>query len=300
VLPRALARAAAAGADKILVCATARASVAVTKVAALALRRTRFAMVVHDPPVPGIGRGGGRDGQDVAALRALMQVAQPRNLRYLFLGATIEARVLEAVPALRGATAWLDHPYLFEPANGAAAPRPDVVRFGALGVGGGDKEVALLARVAEDVRAARTRRAAEFVWIGPLHGAAGARAFALPAGGRALPRREFDRHVGAIDYGLLVHASGACGYKASGSFLDALSHAKPVIALRTPHLEAQFARLGEIGWLCDTAAEVRARILDIVEGDALEAYARQRATILAAREAFAPATVAGRLRSAFA
>jgi hypothetical protein len=74
--------------------------------------------------------------------------------------------------------------------------------------------------------------------------------------------------------------------KASGVLLDAASHVKPIIALRTDELSYYFELFGDLGILCESAAEMKHVVFDIIRNPPSIAYAEQQANLLTARDFF--------------
>jgi glycosyltransferase involved in cell wall biosynthesis len=100
-----------------------------------------------------------------------------------------------------------------------------------------------------------------------------------------LTRDDLAAHLKDASYLVMPYDASAYGRtKASGVFLDAVSYVKPIIAFRTDELSYYFALFGELGSLCDTAAEMKAVVLDIVRSPPSTAYAEQQANLLRARD----------------
>jgi len=82
--------------------------------------------------------------------------------------------------------------------------------------------------------------------------------------------------------------------------LDTLAVGKPLIAIRNPQFEEMFRDLGDIGYLCDDAGQMRELILSIARDPPRERYRRQSEAILAGRRIFQPAAVGSQLRDILA
>ena len=84
---------------------------------------------------------------------------------------------------------------------------------------------------------------------------------------------------------------------ASTSFLDAISSVKPGIYLRNPYLEECFAKMGDIGYLCDTIDDVRACMRSVLNEFPTSRYVRQCRTIFTTRHIFDPAAIRTRFHT---
>jgi len=235
--------------------------------------------------------------------RALERGGNP-GLRYLVFGAPIQRELARELPALAGRLVCMDLPHFACPLPETGGPPGDPVRFGSLGVAHRDKGSELFFRLAREVTAAATARRAEFVLVGhlvdrPLRGLApGPVRISSPHA--PLSRAEFAAQAQALDYCLFLYPPEAYRLRASAALLDAFALAKPVIALRTPLTEHYFARLGDIGFLCEDYEGMRRAVLAILDGGCGERYLRQRETLREARGCFTPASLAPRLREALA
>ena len=241
------------------------------------------------------------DGHDEGWFPRVLRMSEPGRLRYLLLSPSIEREVLAVAPRLEGATAAVEHPYLF------ARPAPHLpagpaVRFGSIGVGLREKGLAQVVALARDVLDARQGKAS-FVHIGPVREADLAEAardvIAFPCSNGFLAREAFEREIAALDYAVFLYPKDSYRFSVSGAFLDAISLLKPVIALRNPYFEHCFEVMGDIGYLCDTLDEVHQRTREICARFPKSHYLAQREQIRKGREAMAPASVAQGLRAAF-
>jgi hypothetical protein len=84
---------------------------------------------------------------------------------------------------------------------------------------------------------------------------------------------------------------------ASASFLDALSYGIPGLYLRNRYIEHYFDRMGDIGYLCSTAAEIEETALSLAADFPVSRYVQQRQNILLGRQVFDPKTIATQLRA---
>ena len=73
---------------------------------------------------------------------------------------------------------------------------------------------------------------------------------------RPLPREEYDRLAGELDYMLFFYPTDSYRLTASGAVMDAIAMRKPVIALRTDYFEYIFGKFGKAGYLVDSTEQM--------------------------------------------
>jgi hypothetical protein len=112
-----------------------------------------------------------------------------------------------------------------------------------------------------------------------------------------LSRAEFTARLAALHYVFLPIREGYYNLSASGAFLDAMTWAKPVIARALPIVTPHFRRFGDIGYLCDSDADMRSAVETIVTEMDTARYARQVAAMQTLRAARTPAALAGTYRA---
>lgn len=229
-----------------------------------------------------------------------LRMRNPAGLRYLFLSPTIESEVLSRVPSLSGATAAIDHPYLFADPP-AHDPQTPPVRLGSLGVARGGRGLDALVEVARAALSLRTGKVS-FVHVGPVQDpdlAEKARdVVSFPLRGWT-PRAEYEREVARLDYALFLAPPDAFRFSVSGAFMDAVSMLKPVVALRNPFFEHCFERMGDIGYLCDTVWQVQELIGQLAHRFPRSHYRAQQEELRKGRSVFGPEAVGEAVRGAF-
>ena len=212
----------------------------------------------------------------------------PERLSYIVFGESIERELVARFPSLRGHLVSLDLPYHY------AAPEEYVpfldrtVSFGSLGVLRKVKGSQLFLELAGEVMAATTAYRPRFVCIGPvvdkklrklLSGAV-----SIPSPDAPLPVEEYAAHAGKIDYAVLLHGAGTTLLQGSGVLFDAFSYLKPVIATRSPFFSSYFEKMGNIGYLCDSYADIKRVMLRLLNDPPVDEYLMQRKALLAGRE----------------
>ena len=233
-------------------------------------------------------------------MRLVFRLPQPRRLRYVALGESILRSLREFQPRAAHSTAAFEIPFswtVHELPETQVAPSP--VRFGYFGVSGGrgkgfDRFVALATQIREEFPESR------FMMVGHLSTEADRRRYArmqedFPVA--PLTQAEYARRAEEVTYAVSLTDPNVYRVGASTSFLDAISSVKPGIYLRNPYLEECFARMGDIGYLCDTYQDVCDCIRSVMNEFPLSRYARQRRNILMMRHMFEPAAISPHLRT---
>ena len=115
-----------------------------------------------------------------------------------------------------------------------------------------------------------------------------------------LTREAYERLLQQTSYTIFPYDPGFYSLVASGAVLDTLAAGKPLIALRNSQFQEMFAAMGDIGYLCDDVAEMRAVVAGILKDPPHARYRQQSENILARRSVYAPASVGDELRRLFA
>ncbi|NLB96005.1 MAG: glycosyltransferase family 4 protein [Armatimonadetes bacterium] len=229
-------------------------------------------------------------------LDTILALPHPPRLHYIALGESILEGIRELRPRQARRFHALDLPYLL-PEPPEEMPRPDgePVRFGFFGSAG--KGFEPFCRLAAEV----TARSSGSEWW--LVGFAPSQCERDLAGDRIrgvspdpLPLAEYARRATSITYSVMVLPPHAYRLRASASFIDTLAYGKPVICLRNPYVASYFARLGDLGYLCDSLDEMRDLILRILSDFPRERYQQQCANARAASKTFSPPCLAPQLR----
>jgi hypothetical protein len=104
----------------------------------------------------------------------------------------------------------------------------------------------------------------------------------------SMSRQDYLEAVRAVDLVCLPLHSRAYDFTASGTFADAVSALKPLIAFRNRTFDAIVAKYGPIGWLVESEAELFYLVGTLTRADFLEARAEWVANLRAIREARRP------------
>ena len=234
-------------------------------------------------------------------MRLVFRLPQPRQLRYVALGDSILRSLRELQPAAARHTVAFEIPFSWT--ENALPPdltlAPSQLRFGYFGVSGGrGKGFDRFLRLADELRGEFP--GARFMMVGHLSTDADRARFGTvqedyPAA--PLTQAEYAERARLVTYAVSVTEPYVYRVGASTSFLDALSSVKPGIYLRNPYLEDCFARMGDIGYLCDTLDDVRECMRSVLSEFPVSRYARQCRNILTMRHIFEPATISTRLHA---
>ena len=240
--------------------------------------------------------------------RFFFHAAMPRRLRYLLLGETIHSETLQLVPRIAAHAFVLPHPL----ATGLV-PRPfhlgsTRLVFAFLGLASESKGFPLFLRMAEEFTG-EPASPAQFELIGSyaeefrhrvhhLIDSSGGRFRAPRDTGVKIGRDLYQARTQQAAYVVLPYSAEHYRFTCSGAVFDAISAAKPLIALRTPLFENLFQQMGDIGCLCRDEAELLDAVRDIVAWPPCERYCRQRENLIRGRALFETANVARHLARA--
>ena len=217
---------------------------------------------------------------------SLLQRAGDEEIYFFVYGKSIYDAALSLMPHVAGHLFFLDHPCFFHPPSPGGKKKP--LRIASLGIGGRSKGTHLFFDLARQCRKEIEAGLLEFMSIGPIldrklnqipgyvH---------CPSPHTHLERERYEELVGSIDYALLLYDQEAYRLTASGAFMDAVSFAKPVIALHNPFFQRYFSALGDIGFLCSTVDEILS-ILRKLPHETTGCYLEQVKNMVQGREVF--------------
>lgn len=233
------------------------------------------------------------------ALQQVLRLPHPRNLSYIALGESIATTLQVECPSLSRHFRTLELPAFWASARpGPSAPPTDTIRFGFLGSGAHPaKGFATFQQLAAEV--ASSSAGAEFVLVGSVPDRLASPELSRTISGistEPLSVDEYNRRAAGLHYAVATGSPRHYRLRASATFLDALSHVKPGIYLRTPYLEHYFNRMGDVGYVCDSYEEMRDLVIHLARDFPIRRYQEQCANILAGRRLFEPAILAPKLR----
>ncbi|HLK67173.1 MAG TPA: hypothetical protein VKU19_27250 [Bryobacteraceae bacterium] len=233
----------------------------------------------------------------IIALKTVLHLPQPRNLGFLVLGEEILRTARELGYGNDDRWMSIDHPYVWPATAETADLNADTIRFGFFGVGtmgAWNKNFQSFLDLAGRVRGRTARATFEIVGFTDI----GVESQSVQGCARdPLPHAEYLAKGRGIHYAVSLGNPAIYRLCASGSFLDAMALAKPVIAMDNAYLRSYTSRLGDIGYLCHSIDVLEDTICQIAEHPPWDRYIRQRQTILQGRRIFEPAAVGSRFRS---
>ncbi|HEY0263420.1 MAG TPA: hypothetical protein VGC07_02750 [Granulicella sp.] len=233
--------------------------------------------------------------QSLFSLRRILLRPHPAGLRYFVLGQSILDSIPPDFHRAMASTGAIDHPYHVLPIQ-PVAPSPPV--FGVLGNTGDGR---LLEQVARQVKAVNPE--VRFRLIGFLQDVetvARLRPLVEDAGSEPIPREIFAERASRITHVLWLAAPGAYRLRASGTFFDALAHAKPLVYTANPFIDQYVSDLPSIGIRCATPEEAAQAVLGIAARQDAAAYTASVEAIARLRLRFTPESLAERLPAALA
>jgi hypothetical protein len=298
VVKKVLNEARQASCSRIISCATTLAGIAALKARLIATRSTIRAAVVHHTGLSSL----------IASRfpRLLLAQLNGNRVRHLVLGDWIRERVVQAVPSLNSALFSIWHPYLFCHSAWAPLPGRGPIRFGFLGAATEGKGFDRFCELAEDIQSRSVSSpSAEFELVGRPPMKLSGRIVSL-AGSEAMSqdgfmtRALYEERIKQLHYSVFPFRSSSYDVVTSGSFIDTFAYLKPCIVLRHPVVEAYFNRMGDIGYICDSPAEMYQLTASLVQAPPTARYAQQCKNLLIGRQLFEPSAVAVGLQAAFA
>jgi len=214
--------------------------------------------------------------------------ANKRSLRYLVLGPSIKNNLLKKLPNLKKFVTSIDPPYFYQTNNTKPLTDGNTITFGFLGFGSFRKGADIFFKLAKEIKGEKTKYKSEFILIGPIvdkklkkieHDSV-----VVPSPDKPLSRELYGKYAENIDYAIICHKEDEYQLSANGSFFDAISHLKPVIAQKNPFVEYYFNKMGNIGYLCNNYNEIKKIIICILETNPTKNYENQIENLLDLRD----------------
>lgn len=235
-----------------------------------------------------------------AALRGIrlaITVSHPRGLRFIVPGRPIQEYLQEHFPAVASQCRPLDHPS-FWAAQEPVIPDPSApVRFGFFGVSavpGFD----LVVQIARELKAEGST--ATFSMVGHLNHPDDPKRDYTPvpdARPQVLTPEEYRSRARQLTYALWTTRTHRSGLVASSTFLDTLSYIKPIVYLSNPLIDGYARELGDIGYRCKDASEMKDVVRRLAAEPPGERYRLQCRAIQEGRRVFDPEVVGANLRA---
>lgn len=224
------------------------------------------------------------------------------KMHYLIPGPppVIEQGLKSYLPRLRNCVSPIDLPYVFADSARSEPFKDSVVRFGFYGHASVRKGADIFFKLADEMSAARTKYRPIFVLVGDVLDKQlkemPQTSVYVPSPNAFLSQEEYQKYSKCIDYAVFFHQANAYELNGAAAIMDALSHLKPIIALKTPLSEYYFNKMGDVGYLCDSYRDVKSAVLEILETKPTGRYRVQQNNMLAGRDQFSPAGIAPKFR----
>lgn len=236
----------------------------------------------------------------------LLTIARSR-VRHIVLGEGIRDIVIRRFPSLQNSLVGIQHPYLFPSINEHVSPPTiDIPCFAFLGLADESKGFPIFQEIAKSI-SEQFPRSAKFVFIGHFTPSQLStemnewrneltRYMDTPGSNTHLPRAEYEIQLSNVTYVVMPYDPVEYSLIASGSMLDCFAALKPWIALRNSEFEMITKKVGNVGYLCDSTAEMARLMIDIVKDFPAEQYRLQCQNLQSGRKLFSPALAAMKVR----
>jgi hypothetical protein len=265
------------------------------------LRRDRLAVILHSIVETLISKRRSKAFWEAPlTLHAVVRFGATRGIKFVVLSERIYRAVQKlGLPAFRSLV-WTDIP-CFRPLN-RLEPRAKVtgqpIRIGAIGVGHRAKGTGLLVQLA---RTLRNTPSIQLLLVGFVKDRSLSRVstngIEILSTGRPLGAQEMRLAIDSLDYSLFLFPPSEYVLTESASFSDAVSAAKPVIALESPLMQEKFRLFGNIGYLGKTIEKIACIVRAIGSKLPPDEYEVQQQHLLKAAAALSPERCARRLLS---
>jgi hypothetical protein len=233
-------------------------------------------------------------------LRSALAARYPPMFSFLVLEEGIKLALAETIPMVADRVQVLPLPINTTELPGQVdLELTTPVRIGLVGQATRAKGIDLFLELARDFKARHGSRV-EFVLVGRAVTGSDLSAFDVledPVTTDVLPRDQYLARLAKLHYVFLPLQEQYYRLSASGALIDAITWLKPVIATRLPIVEALFRRFGDIGYLCDDAAAMRAALETAVTALDAARYRRQVEALRVVRAGRSPAALAAEYRA---
>jgi hypothetical protein len=227
-------------------------------------------------------------------LERVLLMPHPAALRYIVLTESVLRNVPLHLQQALSQSAAIEHPYHFPPIR-PYAPLPLV--FGIFGNTGDGR---LLEQVARRVKSVDP--SIRFRLVGFLSGKTGKepverlRPLVEDVTDRPIPRATYVERAHGISHALWLAPPDSFRLRASGTFLDALAYAKPLIYTANAYIDPYYALEPKIGIRCETVDGVADAVLNTVRTHTASTYVESQQAMERLRQRFLPQQQAQALR----
>jgi hypothetical protein len=222
------------------------------------------------------------------------------QLQYLLFGELNKDELVKIIPKIKDYVQSINLPYFFNDQLEPAADAGSTIRFGSFGEWHSKKGTDLFFKLATDVRQKTNKKKSRFTLIGRISDPEIRKTIdaevIVPSPDKPLTRDKFDEYSSNIDYAVFCFSPESFKLSVSGSFYDALSFVKPIIALKTPFFKYYFDNFGDIGYLCDDYTEMMALTVSLINSRQTKRYSEQCHNILRARDSLGVAGLSVKMK----
>lgn len=272
---------------------------AATLVSLKLLKRFRFPnskvqFVLHGQLGHVIGRRHRHPIRRFQETRTALTFLGNENFKYIALEESLRTVLVKNIPALEKKVYVLPHPLPPHETQSTSNNIQKPVRFGFLGLANELKGFPIFVKLAQEI-VGQYRDQVEFHAIGrvPSDGSMvlGMDALATKPGIERMSRRAYINEVKQLHFIIFPHAAKNYELTASGTLLDALAWAKPLIARRIGIFEDMFLKYGDIGYLFTSDLELKSIVEQIVQEMDVARYHQQISNIKKAQCSRTPKTL---------
>lgn len=244
----------------------------------LQFREVKVQFVLHGQLGGVIGRRHRHPIRRFQETRTALTFLGNENFKYIALEESLRTVLLKNIPALEKKVHVLPHPLPPNETRSAPHNLKKPVRFGFLGLANELKGFPIFVKLAQET-VEQYRDQVEFHAIGrvPTDGSTVVEmdVLATKPGIERMSRRAYVKGVDQLHFIIFPHAAKNYQLTASGTLLDALAWAKPLIARRIGLFEDMFLKYGDLGYLFSTDLELKSIAEQIVQEMDVARYHKQ-------------------------
>ncbi|GJL64152.1 MAG: hypothetical protein NPIRA04_28060 [Nitrospirales bacterium] len=252
----------------------------------LKFREINVQVVLHGQLGGVIGRRHRHPIHRFQEVRTALTILGNDKLQYIVLEEGLRAVLIKNIPALKRRVHVLPHPLPPNEAKSTVESLRVPVQFGFLGLTSKGKGFPVFVKLARKIMIS-FRHQAEFHAIGRAHPdepmVSDIDVLVTKPVIERLSRQDYIQAVIPLHFIVFPHQATNYQLTASGTLLDALAWAKPLIARRIELFENMFSEFGDIGYLFSTDLELESVVERIVQEMDFDRYHQQVLNIQRAR-----------------
>lgn len=207
------------------------------------------------------------------------------GIHYIVLSEFIRKKIVHKYTELKDKFYSIEHPFIFHKSQPHKVIINDKITFATLGGMSRKKGSHLFHQLVYELENKSTELNYQFLIIGiiDITDFPKERVY-ISSSHERLTRGDMDNLAQQVDYFLFFCQENTYEFMVSGAFFDALSYAKPIIALKNDMFKFYFSLLGDIGYLCDSYELMKEKIENILNEFPSADYEKQRKNIIENRE----------------